>query len=657
MTYKLRFPIVLLTGLVIVLAGVASVMHVETAEKAPSFFPESHNLGLLEIVNNELVASKYANVDQSDQIDWGLIVPDGGGGGGGGGTPNPVFCPKDSLGRVCSDKGACNELAGQCICYSDHEGTDCSVKTEETPVLERGNLALAPTRYTVSTLSQTGEDSTALMTFTNDGEVDLNYYLYVRVSSDGTPTYLENDDSSVPNWLSFPDNSYSGVVPANSVETVVMTLSPENLPCPTSYSTCTGDFSMYFFHTGKDAGDVGDRIRVNFGRGTASPTDAPTASPTPAPTAEPTTAPTTSPTKAPTIPMCRNGEKNGGETDTDCGGRCPGCAFGQVCVAGSDCESENCDGGTCGAAPTAAPTPSPPTTSPTPSPTASNCMDNVKNGDETDVDCGGPNCPGCDSAESCSVNGDCISGNCSGANTCGDPTPSPTSSPTLSPTSSPTISPTSAPTTSSPTAAPTKVPTANSCSNGLTDNLETGVDCGGGYCRPCDTGDSDNCIVDTDCRSSTCLSGSCVEAPTAAPTSAPTDAPTAAPTTAAPTESPTSSPTSSPTLSPTARPTSAPTIAPTTADCNDAYCSFHGRCSEGICTCFPGFVGRICEEVETLEKSSQFSVDVYWGIKGVDRKDTSSEEYPSGKPVYNEMFDIGHPEAQIFLRDSCDFFR
>jgi hypothetical protein len=62
-----------------------SAVQIEPADKAPSFFPESHNLGLLEIVNNEYVAKTTLDLELDDAVDWGLIDDGSGGGGGGGG--------------------------------------------------------------------------------------------------------------------------------------------------------------------------------------------------------------------------------------------------------------------------------------------------------------------------------------------------------------------------------------------------------------------------------------------------------------------------------------------------------------------------------------------------------------------------------------------
>jgi hypothetical protein len=45
---------------------------------------------------------------------------------------------------------------------------------------------------------------------------------------------------------------------------------------------------------------------------------------------------------------------------------------------------------------------------------AAGCSDEVQNGDETAVDCGGSSCPGCDVGESCELSSDCQSGLCVG---------------------------------------------------------------------------------------------------------------------------------------------------------------------------------------------------------------------------------------------------
>jgi hypothetical protein len=86
-------------------------------------------------------------------------------------------------------------------------------------------------------------------------------------------------------------------------------------------------------------------------------------------------------------------QRNGSETDIDCGGaEAPPCATSAACKAGSDCIDQVCTDGKC------AP----------PSPT-----DNVKNGSETDVDCGGAAAPACADAKGCSAAGDCTSKVCS----------------------------------------------------------------------------------------------------------------------------------------------------------------------------------------------------------------------------------------------------
>jgi hypothetical protein len=46
-------------------------------------------------------------------------------------------------------------------------------------------------------------------------------------------------------------------------------------------------------------------------------------------------------------PSCSDGIRNGTETDIDCGGTCPRCANGKVCVNRNDCASAFCKSGTC----------------------------------------------------------------------------------------------------------------------------------------------------------------------------------------------------------------------------------------------------------------------------------------------------------------------
>lgn len=53
------------------------------------------------------------------------------------------------------------------------------------------------------------------------------------------------------------------------------------------------------------------------------------------------------------------------------------------------------------------------------------CTDGIKNGAETDVDCGGSSCPKCIQNKICNINSDCQSGNCwsyLGSSTCQAPT-------------------------------------------------------------------------------------------------------------------------------------------------------------------------------------------------------------------------------------------
>jgi hypothetical protein len=92
---------------------------------------------------------------------------------------------------------------------------------------------------------------------------------------------------------------------------------------------------------------------------------------------------------APPAGVHADGRRDGGETGVDCGGAAAPallCPAGQPCKTSDDCLSTCNAGGTCDA----------------PGPT-----DGKKNGDETDVDCGGTAAPKCIVGKACLVNGDC----------------------------------------------------------------------------------------------------------------------------------------------------------------------------------------------------------------------------------------------------------
>jgi len=87
-----------------------------------------------------------------------------------------------------------------------------------------------------------------------------------------------------------------------------------------------------------------------------------------------------------TAPTCSDGQRDGDETDVDCGGSCGVCGDGRVCTAAADCASGACTASLC-------------------RPAA--CNDEVQNGDETDVDCGGTACAGCPVGRVCGSDVDC----------------------------------------------------------------------------------------------------------------------------------------------------------------------------------------------------------------------------------------------------------
>jgi hypothetical protein len=143
-------------------------------------------------------------------------------------------------------------------------------------------------------------------------------------------------------------------------------------------------------------------------------------------------------------PKCMDGVKDGNETDVDCGGSCSACPLGKACLATQDCVSNACDAVslTC---------------------VASRCVDDQKDGNETDVDCGGGTCPPCAGGKWCLIDSDCASGTC-------DPS--------------------------------AHVCVVNQCQDGVKDGGETDVDCGGSNCPQCPLGEM--CQLDSDCTTNAC---------------------------------------------------------------------------------------------------------------------------------------------------------
>jgi hypothetical protein len=177
-------------------------------------------------------------------------------------------------------------------------------------------------------------------------------------------------------------------------------------------------------------------------------------------------------------PVCQDGTKNGAETDVDCGGKevssgCPSrCGDGQGCVIDCDCDpSMLCHvlGGVrvCGAPTDADGGPVAP-----PARDCSSqiiCLDKIKNGAETDVDCGGPDCATCVDGQACKVDTDCMSTHCIDL-VCQTP----------------------------------------SCNDGKKNVGETDVDCGGPCMTKCKNGA--DCLMNIDCDSGNCVNLKCGDA-------------------------------------------------------------------------------------------------------------------------------------------------
>jgi hypothetical protein len=202
---------------------------------------------------------------------------------------------------------------------------------------------------------------------------------------------------------------------------------------------------------------------------------------------------------------CRDGLLNGEELGLDCGGgTCPGCPVGTPCNAGEDCLTGVCGGGgTC----------LPPS-----------CDDQVRNQNETGVDCGGA-CPDCATAQPCAIAGDCQSGVCGGggcalgidlccqAPSCGDGVRNGNEPVTDCGDAACGSCPLGNPCTAgaqcasgSCQAGSCRVPP---CADGVRNGAETDTDCGGNDpgCTRCAVGDS--CAGNGDCASGSCVNREC----------------------------------------------------------------------------------------------------------------------------------------------------
>ena len=102
-------------------------------------------------------------------------------------------------------------------------------------------------------------------------------------------------------------------------------------------------------------------------------------------------------------------------------------------------------------------------------PVVPTCDDGEQNQDESDVDCGGPNCSPCAAGSMCADDSDCATASCVG-NVCITP----------------------------------------ACDDGVKNGDETDVDCGGGTCMGCAEGLV--CSGDADCLSQYCMGGACAPA-------------------------------------------------------------------------------------------------------------------------------------------------
>src|SRR6185436_16016984 len=96
-------------------------------------------------------------------------------------------------------------------------------------------------------------------------------------------------------------------------------------------------------------------------------------------------------------PVCDDGIPNGKEMDTDCGGPCAKCEAFHGCKVAADCTTGVCAENLC---------------------QGSKAGNFLKDADETDIDCGGVEAPGCAADQACAINHDCESNLCNSTGRC-----------------------------------------------------------------------------------------------------------------------------------------------------------------------------------------------------------------------------------------------
>jgi hypothetical protein len=171
---------------------------------------------------------------------------------------------------------------------------------------------------------------------------------------------------------------------------------------------------------------------------------------------------------------CDDNVIDGNETDVDCGGSCPPCGLAQHCLTSADCGTwPGCDPGA-GCACDAI----------TSTCVYNHCSNHRQDVDETAVDCGGGDCPGCGLNMGCLLDSDCsrtLPGCDTNSGGCFCDWPS-------------------------------RVCVSSHCLDHKEDSSETGIDCGGGRCPGCSLGQ--NCQYDGDCASNACdgIDRTCVSA-------------------------------------------------------------------------------------------------------------------------------------------------
>ncbi len=304
-------------------------------------------------------------------------------------------------GRIVEKGGLVLPGAANCACSNSNETVQLLLKKAGLPQV----VAVTATGATVS-----GNDVTIQVNQgVSNGRVVKTEEVSVTTDGKAVVTHknpVENDERSVTVTTKNKDGSTTTVTVKTSGNTESLTIDtndPNNVKV-TGKSTL-GDASQVEVTVTNTSTDGTSKTVTSTSSGGGGRDVSITAQPVSGTISSMTALPADS---------CKNGRRDTNEIGVDCGASCSmqppanrvgsgRCARYQRCDTSADCETaDSCVNGVC---------------------FEPRCDDRVKNGQETDVDCGAPGCSGCGIGKTCSGSTNCGNGLLCDNNACAEATP------------------------------------------------------------------------------------------------------------------------------------------------------------------------------------------------------------------------------------------